>query len=80
MGYLTEILMWSLEENEGDIKLNFVLNNSGYCERYIQTVSLYWEATIFTSDNGVLVLFCFLKTMFWAIKNQIFNCHSAFKR
>ena len=29
----------------------------------LQTVSVYWEASIFISDNGVLTLFCFLKTM-----------------
>ena len=31
---------------------------------FLRTVSLYWEANILTSDNGVLVLFGFLKTMF----------------
>ena len=33
------------------------------CKRFFQTVSLRWEANIFTSDNVVLTLFCFLKTM-----------------
>ena len=49
------------------IKLNFVLNCSAYIRNIssnLQTVSLYWEANIFTSDNGVWVLFCFLKIMF----------------
>ena len=29
----------------------------------LQTVSIYREASIFISDNGVLTLFCFHKTM-----------------
>ena len=33
------------------------------CKTFLQTVSIYWEASIFISDNGVLTLFCFLKTM-----------------
>ena len=32
-------------------------------QKFLQTVSIYWEASIFISDNGVLTLFCFLKTM-----------------
>ena len=30
----------------------------------MSSVSLYWKATVFTSDNGVLLWFCFLNTMF----------------
>ena len=30
----------------------------------MSSVSLYWKATVFTSDNGVLQWFCFLNTMF----------------
>ena len=33
------------------------------CKQFLQTVLIYWEASIFTPDNGVLTLFCFLKTM-----------------
>ena len=33
------------------------------CKKFLQTVSIYWEASIFISDNGVLTVFCFLKTM-----------------
>ena len=29
----------------------------------LQTVSIYWEASIFISDNGVLTMFSFLKIM-----------------
>ena len=32
-------------------------------QKNLQTVSIYWEASIFISDNGVLTSFCFLKTM-----------------
>ena len=32
-------------------------------QKLLQTVSIYWEASIFMSDNGVLTLFCFMKTM-----------------
>ena len=32
-------------------------------QKNLKTVSIYWEASIFISDNGVLTLFCFLKTM-----------------
>ena len=31
-------------------------------QKILQTVSIYWEASIFISDKGVLTLFCFLKT------------------
>ena len=30
----------------------------------MSSVSLNWKATVFTSDNGVLLWFCFLDTMF----------------
>ena len=35
-----------------------------------QTVSIYWEASIFISDNGVLTWFCFLKNdvFTWALR------------
>ena len=59
-----EILLWSFAQNESDIKLNFVLYSSAYTQKFSSNISLYWEANIFTSDNGVLVLFCFLKTIF----------------
>ena len=62
-GWGNEILMQSIEYNESDIKLNFVLNSSAYMQKILQTVSIYWEASIVISDNGVLTLFCFLKTM-----------------
>ena len=55
--------MWSFQENESDIKLNFVLNSSAYMQKILQTVSIKWEASIFISDKGVLTLFGFLKTM-----------------
>ena len=48
--------------NKSDIKSNFVLNSSAYMQQ-ISSVSLYWEANIFISDNGVLTLFSFLITM-----------------
>ena len=32
-------------------------------QKNLQTVSICWEASIFISDNGVLTLFCFRKTM-----------------
>ena len=32
-------------------------------QNILQTVSIYWEASIFISYKGVLTLFCFLKTM-----------------
>ena len=63
-GWGKEILLWSFESNESDIKLNFVLNSSAYMQKKnLQTVSIYWEASIFISDNGVFTLFCFLKTI-----------------
>ena len=62
-GWGKELLLWSFKENESDIKLNFVLNSSAYIQKNLQTVSIYWEASIFISNNGVLTLFCFLKTM-----------------
>ena len=40
------------------------------CERFLQKVALIWEAHIFTSDNAVLVLFCFLKTMFVPVHQE----------
>ena len=62
-GWGNEILLWSFEKNESDTKLNFVLNSSAYMPKNLQTVSIYWEASIFISDNGVLTLFGFLLTM-----------------
>ena len=62
-GWGIEILLWSFEWNESDIKLNFVLNKSACMKKNLQTVSIYWEASIFISDSGVLTVFCFLKTM-----------------
>ena len=60
-GWGKEILLWSFELNESDTKLNFVLNSSTYMQKKnLQTVSLYLEASIFISDNGVLTLFGFL--------------------
>ena len=32
-------------------------------QKILQTVSIYWEASIFISDNGVLTFICFLITM-----------------
>ena len=32
-------------------------------QKNLQTFSIYWEASIFVSDNGVLTVFCFLKTV-----------------
>ena len=32
-------------------------------QKNFQTVSIYWEASIFIADDGVLTLFCFLKTI-----------------
>ena len=32
-------------------------------QKLLQTVSIYWEASLFMSNNGVLTLFCFMKTM-----------------
>ena len=51
-GWGKESLLWSVEQNESDIKLNFILNNSAYVQRFLQTVSLCWKTNIFTSDNG----------------------------
>ena len=42
---------------------NSFFNTSAYKQKNFQTVSLYWKANIFISDNGGLTLFCFLKTM-----------------
>ena len=33
------------------------------CKHFLQAVSIYWEASIFISNYGVLTLFYFLKTM-----------------
>ena len=33
------------------------------CKKNLQTVSIYWEASIFISDNGVVTLFSFLISM-----------------
>ena len=33
-------------------------------QKNLQTVSIYLEASIFISDNGVLTLFCFMQTMY----------------
>ena len=47
------------------VALNLTLFNTIQltCKKFLQTISIYWEASIFISDNGVLTLFCFLKTM-----------------
>ena len=57
-GWGKDFFLWSFELNESDIKIN------AYRLAYMKTVSLYLEAIIFISDNGVLVLFCFLEIMF----------------
>ena len=44
-------------------QLNFVLNSSAYMPKILRTISIYWEASIFISDNRVLTLICFLKTL-----------------
>ena len=43
--------------------LNFVLNSSACMQKNSSNSFKYWEASIFISDNGVLTVFCFLKTM-----------------
>ena len=58
VGGVKIFFQWSFELNESDIKIN------AYRLAYMKTVSLYLEAIIFISDNGVLVLFCFLEIMF----------------
>ena len=46
-------------------------------QNILQTVSIYWEASIFISDNGILTLSSFLKTMrVLGYQDQIFNRHS----
>ena len=34
-----------------------------HAKKIFKQFSMYWEASIFISDNGVLTLFCFRKTM-----------------
>ena len=47
------------------------------CKTNLQTVSIYWEANICISDNGVLKLFCFLKTM-CVLGHQVSDFQSSF--
>ena len=63
VGGVKKFFCGHLSRMKSDTKLNFVLNSSAYKQNNLQTVSIYWEASIFISDNGVLTLFCFLKTM-----------------
>ena len=71
------IFLRSFEKSESYIKLNIVLNISAFMQNYssnnfnISSIIINNKASNFISDNGVLTMFCFLKT----IKNQIFNCH-----
>ena len=76
-GWGEEIRLWSFKQNESDIKLNFVLNSSAYMRKISSTIFFILGSTHFTSENWVLVLFCFLKTMFVLChQNQIFNRNS----
>ena len=56
-------LLWSFEHNESDIKFNVIifLNSSAYMRNISSNSFILSGSKHFTSDNGVLVLFCFLK-------------------
>ena len=63
-GWRKDILLWSFKQNESGTKLNFVLNSSAYMRNISSNIFVILESKHFTPENGVLVLSCFLKTMF----------------
>ena len=76
-GWGKDILLWSFQQNKRGIKLNFVLNSSAYMQRISSNIFLILGSKHFTSENGVLVLFCFLKTIFVLCHQESkFNRHS----
>ena len=62
--------VWSFEQNKSYINLNYVLNISAYMQNISSSIFFILESKHFTSENGILVLFCF------PINNQISNRHS----
>ena len=61
----------SVEQNENDIKLNFVSNISVSFQQFHFT----GKQTCFTSDNVVLDFFS-IQCLYFAISDQICNHHS----
>ena len=58
-GWGKDIILWSFEHNESDIKLQFVLYSSAYMQNISSNIFIILGSKHFTSENGALVFFFF---------------------
>ena len=64
VGRVKKFLLWSFEQNESNINLNFVLNSSAYMPKNLQTVSIgTWKQAFSSLTMEFRHYFVLLKTM-----------------